>query len=120
MPSLVDSDESNLVDDKTLESLFNHTLTLQSLTRTSDSQGGFTESWSDIGTFDARISILSAAEKMAQDKVTTLATHRVYCESMVVTTADRIKWGTYYFQIVGITNPSEAYHHLQMDVLEID
>jgi len=100
--------------------LLNHTLTLQTLTETDDGQGGTTSAWADSGTFKARISSLSAQERMAQDKTTTYATHRVYCDNMTVTTADRIKWGSYYFEIKGIKNPSEIYHHLEIDVLELD
>ena len=100
--------------------LLNHTLTLQTMTLVDDGMGGQVETWVDSGTFRARISSLSAQERMAQDKTTTFATHRVYCDNMSVTTADRIKWGSYYFKIVGIRNPSEMYHHLEIDVLEID
>ena len=100
--------------------LLNQTPTLQTLTETADGQGGVTTAWSDTGSFRARISSLSAQERMVQDKTTTFATHRVYCDNMSVTTANRIKWGDYYFQIVGIKNPSEMYHHLEIDVVEID
>jgi SPP1 family predicted phage head-tail adaptor len=100
--------------------LFNHTLTLQTLTETDDGMGGITTAWADSGTFRARISSLSAQERLAQDKNTTFATHRIYCDNMTITTADRIKWGSYYFQITGIKNPSEMYHHLEIDVREID
>ena len=100
--------------------LFNHTLTLQTMAFVDDGMGGQVETWSDTGSFKARISSLSAQERMAQDKTTTFATHRVYCDNMSVTTADRIKWGNYYFKIIGIKNPSELYYHLEIDVVEID
>jgi len=100
--------------------LLNQTLTLQSSTETDDGAGGVTQTWVDIGSFRGRVSSLSAQERMAQDKTTTYATHRVYCDNMSVTTANRIKWGDYYFQIVGIKNPSEMYYHLEIDVVEID
>ena len=99
--------------------LFNNTLTLQSLTETADGQGGVTLVWADAGSFRARISSLSAQERMAQDKTTSVSTHKIFCDSMTVTTADRIKWGDVYFQITGIVNPSEAYHHLELMVTEI-
>ena len=99
--------------------LYNNTLTLQVLTETSDSQGGSTTTWADSTVFKARISSLSAQEKMAQDKTTTVASHKIYCNNMTVTTADRIKWDTVYFEITGIVNPSEAYHHLEIFVREI-
>ncbi len=58
--------------------LFNNTLTLQSLTETDDGQGGVVQTWTDIGNFKARISSLSVQEKMAQDKVTPMATHKIF------------------------------------------
>ncbi len=99
--------------------LLNQTLTLQSLTETSDSQGGVTQSWSDIGSFRGRISSLSTEERMAQDKEQAFYTHKIFCDPMAVGHTDRIKWGTYYFEIIGIVNPSELYHHLEIKVREL-
>jgi len=100
--------------------LFNNTLTLQSLTETDDSQGGVTTTWTDTGSFNARISPLSSQERMMQDKATNTTTHRIYCDPMDVMPNDRIKWGSYYFEILGITNPSELYHHLEIEAREIN
>ena len=100
--------------------LFNNTLTLQVLTETADGQGGVTTAWADSGTFRARISPLTSQERMSQDKTTTFATHHIYCDTMSVTTADRILYGSVSFEIIGITNPSEAFDHLEIDVREID
>lgn len=102
-----------------MKSLYNKTLTLQSVTLTADGQGGWAESWSDTGTFRARISPLTASERLLQDKVTPEVTHRIYCDNMDVVETDRIQWGTVYFEIKGIVNPSEAYHHLEIDVREM-
>ncbi len=99
--------------------LFNNTLTLQTLTETADGQGGVTTVWADAGSFRARISPITAEERMMQNKETAKATHRVYCDNMDVDFKDRIKWGLYYFEIIGITNPSEAYQHLEIDVREL-
>ncbi len=99
--------------------LYNNTLTLQTLTETSDGAGGVTTTWADSGSFRARISPLTSQERMMQDKATQTTSHRIYCDNMVVTTKDRIKWGDIYFEIIGITNPSEAYSHLEIDAREI-
>jgi SPP1 family predicted phage head-tail adaptor len=104
--------------------LLNSSLTLQKATETTDSVGGHTTTWSDIGSFRGRVSPLSSAERLAQDKSTQVTTHRIYCDPMTVTTAERIKWVTptgvtVYFEIFGISNTSEAYSHLEMDVTEI-
>ena len=99
--------------------LFNNTLTLQVLTETADGQGGVTLVGSDSTIFRARISPLTSQERMMQDKVTTPTTHKIYCDNMTVTTSDRIKWDSVYFEIMGIINPSEAYEHLEIDAREI-
>ena len=100
--------------------LLNQTLTLQVFTETTDSQGGVTTTWADSGNFRARISPITAQERMLQNKNTMTTTHRIYCDVMDVTPKDRITWGSYLFEIIGITNPSEAYHHLEIDVREIN
>jgi SPP1 family predicted phage head-tail adaptor len=100
--------------------LLNQTLTLQVFTETTDSQGGVTTTWADSGTFRARISPLTSQERMMQDKNTNTTTHKIYCDNMAVSPKDRIKWGDYLFEITGITNPSEAYHHLEIAVREIN
>ena len=99
--------------------LFNNTLTLQNLTESDDGAGGVTQTWSDFGSFKARISPISSQERMLQNKTTQTTTHKIYCNNMLVTTANRVKWGDIYFEIVGITNPSEAYDHLEIDAREI-
>ena len=100
--------------------LYNQILTLQSFTTTGDGAGGTVETWTDTGSFKGRISSLSAQEKMAQDKTTHIATHKIFCDNMSVSPQDRIKWGIYYFEIIGISNPAEMYHHLEILVKEID
>ena len=99
--------------------LLNQILTLQAFTETSDSQGGVVETWTDSGTFRGRISSLSVDERLAQNKEQAFYTHKIFCDPMSVTHKDRVKWGTYYFEIVGITNPSELYHHLEIQAREL-
>lgn len=99
--------------------LFNQTLTLQRATETADGQGGMTFLWANMGSFRGRISGLSVDDKLLQNKKTIMATHKIYCDNIDITHRDRIKWGDYYFEIMGITNPSEAYHHLEIDVREL-
>lgn len=101
------------------KSLYNQTLTLQTVALTDDGMGGRTTVWSDSGSFRGRISPLTSTERLAQDKVTNPTTHRIYCDNMTVSPDDRIKWGSVYFEIIGIVNPSEEYHHLEIDAREI-
>ena len=100
--------------------LLNHTLTLQTFTETDDGAGGTVSTWTDSGTFRARISPLTSQERLMQDKTTNTTTHKIYCDNMAISPKDRIKWGSYYFEITGIINPSEMYHHLEIHVREID
>ncbi len=100
--------------------LYNQILTLQSLTETSDDQGGIVKTWADVGSFKGRISPLNSQERIMQNKSTNTTTHKIYCDPMAVLPDDRIKWGTYYFEIIGITNPSELYSHLEIDCREIN
>ena len=99
--------------------LYNAALTLYSLAETDDGQGGTTSAWTSGGSFRGRISSLSSQEKMAQDKLTNIATHKIFCDNMSVLPDDRIYWGTVIFEITGIVNPSEAYHHLEIYVREL-
>ena len=100
--------------------LLSQTLVLQNRTRTSDGMGGYVDTWSDLGSFRGRISPLTAQERLMQDKSTMATTHRVFCDPMTVTAQDRIRWGSYYFEIIGIRNPSELYHHLEIDARELE
>lgn len=100
--------------------LLNTTITLQTVTQTTDSVGGVTEVWANTGSFQARISPLSAEERLQQDKAIMGTTHRIYCDNLDISPNDRLKWGTFYFQIIAITNPSEAYRHLEIDAREIN
>jgi len=58
------------------------TFTPQTLASTADGMGGVTEAWSDGTTFKGRLSSLPIDERMAADKVTVYATHRLYCNNM--------------------------------------
>lgn len=99
--------------------LFNRTLVLQRYSETDDGQGGVTKAWSDAGSFRARISPLTANERISQDKTTSLTTHRIFCNPIDISHEDRIRWNSVYFEILGIINPSEMYHHLEIEVREI-
>jgi SPP1 family predicted phage head-tail adaptor len=99
--------------------LLNQTLILQTFTSTDDGMGGTVDTWADAGSFRGRISSLSTQERMAQDKEQAFYTHKIFCDPMNVSHKDRIKWGDYYFEIVGISNPSELYHHLEIQAREL-
>ena len=123
MPSMVTGDESNLVDDKSFESLLVDTFTPQTYAQTTDGQGGHTKAWTSGSTFEGRLSKLSVSEVMAQDKETAIATHKVYCLTSVdVDPEDRIILGSRTFIVVGVQRPSNLTTdgHLEILVREID
>ena len=123
MASLVTGDNSNIVDDKSLESLLIETFTPQTVTRTTDDQGGYTTSWTDGTDFEGRLSKLTVQERVAQDKETALATHKVYCLTSVdVDPDDQITLGTRTFIVVGVQRPSnlKTNGHLEIMVREVD
>ena len=123
MPSLVTGDSSNLVDDKSFESLLIDTFTPQTATETTDGQGGFTTAWVNGTDFEGRLSKLSVSEIMSQDKETAIATHKVYCLTDVdVDPDDQIILGARTFLVVGVQRPSNLTTdgHLEIPVREVD
>lgn len=94
----------------------------QTLTETDDGQGGVTQSFVDGTAFKGRLSSLPVAERMSADKLTTYASHKLFCDYQSLTEAQRIRNSdsTRYFQIKGIVNPSNASHHLELTLLELD
>ena len=98
------------------------TFTPQTLTETDDNQGGVTSTWADGTAFRGRLSSLPISERMSADKLTVYASHKLYCNNQTITEDDRIRDSdsTRYFQIKGIVNPSNASHHLELTLLELD
>ena len=95
----------------------------QTLTETSDGQGGTTTSFADGTAFRGRLSSLPVNERMSADKLTVYASHKLFCDyASNLTEDDRIRNSdsTRYFEIKGIVNPSNSNHHLELTLLEID
>ena len=94
----------------------------QTLTSTDDGQGGVTEAYADGTAFRGRLSSLPVAERMSADKLTTYASHKLFCNYQSLTEAQRIRNSdsTRYFTIKGIVNPSNSNHHIEITLLEID
>lgn len=93
----------------------------QTLTESDDGQGGSTTAWADGTAFRGRLSSLPISERMSADKLTTFASHKLYSNTSV-TEAQRIRNSdsTRYFEIKGVVNPSNAGHHYEILLLEID
>jgi head-tail adaptor len=115
----------SMVGDKTLKRHLIETFTPQSLTTTSDSQGGFTKSWTAGSTFEGRLSMLGIDERLAEDKMTVIATHRLFAlTDVTVTEEDQITLGSRTFKITGVQKPSNTDTltgaHLEITLLEVD
>jgi SPP1 family predicted phage head-tail adaptor len=88
-----------------------HRVTIQSLTRTEDQQGGYTEDWTTTrATRWASIEPATASniERRVGHQIEAKLTHLVtvqYVAGMLIT--DRVKFGSRYFQIRDITNHEE-------------
>ena len=95
----------------------------QTLTEVDDGMGGTVSTWADGTAFRGRLSSLPVAERMSADKLTTYASHKLFCDySSSLTEDDRIRNSdsTRYFEVKGIVNPSNSNHHLELTLLEID
>ena len=123
MPSLVEGTK-NFVASTALADMLVDTFTPHTKTLTSDSMGGFTETWADGTDFDGRLSILTDTEFLNNDKLTAVATHKVFClPTVTIDEEARIKFGTRYFEITGVQKPSNQDTnpgHLEILVREID
>ena len=102
--------------------LFNETFIPQTLTETDDGQGGTTQVFSDGTAFRGRLSSLPADERMSADKLTVYASHKLFCNNQTINETYRIRNSdsSRYFEIKGIVNPSNASHHLELTLLELD
>ncbi len=94
----------------------------QTLTETDDGMGGVVQTYVDGTAFRGRLSSLPVAERMSADKLTTYASHKLFCDYQTLTEVQRIRNSdsTRYFQIRGIVNPSNSNHHLEVTLLELD
>ena len=106
-----------------IEGMFNNNFTPQTVVRTADNTGGFTETWTDGTAFRGRMRPLSAQERLSADRVTAWATHRLYCSvDVTIDETYRISFNSRTFEVKGVMKPSEQDDgpaHLEIDLLEI-
>ena len=96
--------------------------TPQTFTEVDDGMGGITQTWADGTAFRGRLSSLPIEERMTADKTTVFASHKLFCNNQTIAETARIRNSdsTKYYEIKGITNPSNSSHHLEILVLELD
>lgn len=92
---------------------------IQSVTETSDGQGGITEAWATFATVWASIEPLKGYEKMQAMQLASPITHKVIIRYLAgVTTRHRILYDGRVFAIKEVINPSEENDFLNMQCVE--
>ncbi len=92
---------------------------IQSVTQTSDSQGGFTEAWATDATVWASIEPVKAYERFQAAKMETPVSHKITIRYRSgVTTKKRILWGSRVLDIKGVINVKEQNAFLEITALE--
>ena len=96
-------------------------VSIQSVTQTTDGQGGYTETWATDVTVWAYIKPMKAYERMQAQKLETPLSHKVTIRYRSgVTTKHRLLFGSRVFHIKGIINPDEANQFLELTCIEIE
>lgn len=102
-----------------ITSLFNNTFTIERRTRTSDGQGGFTIGYSSQGTAEGRIRPASGREREVAAQEGREISHVLYLAADEdIVRGDRVTTGDLIVEVLGVREPSEAGHHLEVDCLE--
>jgi head-tail adaptor len=98
------------------------TVEIQSVTNTSNSLGGFTETWALLGYFDGILIAADGKEILTSGKKTVISTHTFYSdyqEDITVTSTCRLIYGTRTFDILFVNNLAEMGRYLILDLMEI-
>jgi len=98
-----------------------HRLEFEKSSLSSDGQGGQTRAWSTRATVSGSLKPLRAEERFYNEQLNHTGTHEVvirYRDDLE--SSDRIKFGSRYFQIIGIMNPNERNRQLVITAKEIN
>lgn len=102
-----------------LPAKFRFKLTLQTLVRTPDGQGGFTEAWSDSASVWASLEPVKAYEKFQAMQMQTPVSHKIVTRYRGdVTSASRFRYGDRTFWVKEAINVNEDNRYLQIKALE--
>lgn len=93
---------------------------LQTITRTADSQGGFTEAWADTVSLWAQIKPMKAYEKYQFAQNATPASHEIMIRYRAgVTNKMRFEYDSRYFYIKEVLNIDESNSYLKITAMEM-
>lgn len=99
----------------------NKRLTIQTVARVSDGQGGFTETWSDGSTVWASIEPMKAYERFQAHQMAVPVSHKIVMRySSTVDESVRLKYGTRIFNIKEVINVDEANRFLKIKAIETE
>lgn len=96
----------------------NKRVTLQTVTRTTDTGGGGTDSWGTTATLWAHIEELGGSEPFNGQQVASTLTHRVTLRYRSVTPQQRLLYGSRVLKIVAVQNPDQRNEMLVLDCRE--
>ncbi len=95
-------------------------ITLQASTKVPDGGGGFTAAWVDMATIWAAIWPTSVNEITQANAMTMVVSHRIRIRyRSVLKPGWRVKFGSRYFSIVGITSPNEGREWIDLMCKEV-
>lgn len=100
------------------EGFYNRTATLLRKTTTRNELGEFEETWSAVSTFLARLRTISGSEARVADRITRTASHRLYCDPVSISEADRVQVDGKTYEVVFVDDPHGLGHHLEIDLAE--
>ncbi len=101
------------------DGLLNNAVAVSRRVRTTDGQGGWTISYSSVGTIQGRIAPQSLTERVVGESEEAQVTHVLYCNAGEnVARGDRVVSGTLSVEVLGIRDPSLAGEHWEIDCLE--
>lgn len=100
-----------------IQDYYRQSCELYSVSRTTDSGGAFSESYSKVADFKGRIRLLQGRERVINEKQGYESTHRIYCAKLLsVGLSDRIKNGQYTFDVVNVNYLNDEADHIELDV----
>ncbi len=105
---------------KSVVARMNKRVTVQEKTRATDSQGGWTDTWTDSTTVWASIEPKKAYERFQGGQLQTPATHLVKMRYKAgITAKSRLKYGTRVFEVKEVRNLEENDEFLDILVVEM-
>lgn len=99
-------------------SLLNNSFVVTRITRTSDGAGGWTVSYTPVGTYDGRIRPATGQEREVAARMERHISHVLYMEIEDIERGDMVTCGDLTVEVMGNREPSRAGHHLEIDCLE--